>query len=231
MCGRIAQYSGIREFVDALSGLPQREQFRLPLEALQHYNIAPTGQVATLHLAEGTLLADLLPWGWKPHWATRQPNQNARVESVATLAFWRNAWPHRAIIPIDGWYEWVDEGGPKKQPYFIRRRDGRPTLCATIGNFPGLDGDAPPNPGTACITADALGGMLDVHDRRPITLAPELAWEWLDHATPKERAEQMVLHQGEPADEFEWYKVGLAVGNSRNQGSQLIQPLAPLGHA
>ena len=75
------------------------------------------------------------------------------------------------------------------------------------------------------ITADSAGGMVDIHDRRPVTLSPELAREWLDPALPKERAEQMVLLEGEPAEAFEWFKVDNAVGNVRNQGRELITPL------
>ena len=44
-------------------------------------------------------------------------------------------------------------------------------------------------------------------------------------ALSKERAEQMVLHQGEPAEAFEWFKVDTAVGNVRNKGPELIQPM------
>ncbi|WP_438268983.1 SOS response-associated peptidase family protein [Pseudomonas piscis] len=55
--------------------------------------------------------------------------------------------------------------------------------------------------------------MVDIHDRRPMVLAPDLAREWLDPAIPKERAEQTVPHQGEPADAFEWFRVNTAVGN------------------
>jgi putative SOS response-associated peptidase YedK len=61
-------------------------------------------------------------------------------------------------------------------------------------------------------------------NRRPVTLLPELAREWLDPATPKERAEQMVLLLGEPTEEFEWFKVDRAIGNVRNQGPDLIKP-------
>jgi putative SOS response-associated peptidase YedK len=57
------------------------------------------------------------------------------------------------------------------------------------------------------ITADSAGGMVDIHDRRPVALSPELAREWLDPATPKERAEELVLNEGEPTDVFEWFKV------------------------
>ena len=68
---------------------------------------------------------------------------------------------------------------------------------------------------------------MDIHDRRPVVLSPELAREWLDPGTPKERAEQIVLLQGEPAEAFEWFKVDCAVGNVRNQGAALIAPADP----
>ncbi len=67
--------------------------------------------------------------------------------------------------------------------------------------------------------------MVDIHDRRPVVLAPDLAREWLNPATPKERAEQMALHQGEPSELFEWFRVSAAVGNVRNHGAELIEPL------
>ncbi|MNJ44596.1 putative SOS response-associated peptidase YedK [compost metagenome] len=66
--------------------------------------------------------------------------------------------------------------------------------------------------------------MVDVHDRRPVVLAPETAREWLDPEMPKEQAEQMALNLGEPSDVFEWYRVSTAVGNVRNQGPELIRP-------
>ncbi len=74
------------------------------------------------------------------------------------------------------------------------------------------------------ITADSVGGMVDIHDRRPVTLSPELAREWLDPATPKDRAKLMVLQQGEPTEAFEWFKVDRSIGNVRNQGRDLIMP-------
>ncbi|MNM71638.1 putative SOS response-associated peptidase YedK [compost metagenome] len=66
--------------------------------------------------------------------------------------------------------------------------------------------------------------MLDVHDRRPVVLRPEQAREWLDLETSSERAEQL-LHEALPEDTFEWYPVGSAVGNWRNNGPELIQPI------
>ncbi|CAH0177283.1 Putative SOS response-associated peptidase YedK [Pseudomonas sp. Bi123] len=209
MCGRLSQYRGIHDFVAALS-MPNALANTVGDLPLERYNVAPSTQVALLHLEGDTLHADRVRWGWRPHWVKdRAAPINARAEKVAHGPFFRAIWPHRAITPIDNWFEWVDEGGPKKQP-------GRLT-----------DSDEGPgeHDGFVIITTDSAGGMVDIHDRRPVVLAPELAREWLDLSTPKERAEQMVLHQGESADVFEWFRVNQAVGNVRNQGEEFIQPL------
>ncbi|WP_338806908.1 SOS response-associated peptidase family protein [Pseudomonas chlororaphis] len=223
MCGRIAQYRYIDDYCDVL-GFDGKWLSSIENKPLDRYNVPPTTMVVLLHQAEDGRHADLVRWGWRPHWAKdRPPPVNARVEKVAHGPFFREIWPHRAICPIDGWFEWVDEGGPKKQPYFIHRRDGTPTLCAAIGQFPDADEGHGEHDGFVIITADSAGGMVDIHDRRPVVLAPELAREWLAPATPKERAEQMALHHSEPSEAFKWFKVDRAVGNSKNQGSHLIE--------
>ncbi|WP_325985764.1 SOS response-associated peptidase family protein [Pseudomonas protegens] len=222
MCGRLSQYSGIHDFVAALS-MPGALINNLGDQPLGRYNAPPTMQLALFHVAGDMLYADPVTWGWRPHWATdRAAPINARVEKVAHGPFFRQIWPHRAICPIDNWFEWVDEGGPKKQPYLIRHRDGSPILCASIGQLPEPNEGDGEHDGFVIITADAQGGMVDIHDRRPVVLAPELAREWLDPATPKERAEQMALQQGQAAEAFEWFKVSNAVGNVRNHGAELI---------
>lgn len=224
MCGRISQYRGLHEFADTLS-MDGAWRNNVGSQPLTRYNIAPSTPVAVMRVDDAGLRADLVKWGWRPHWATdRVPPINARAEKVAHGPFFRAIWPNRAITPVDGWFEWVDEGGPKKQPYYIRRRDGRPALCASIGQFAGSDHD-----GFVIITADAQGGMVDMHDRRPVVLVPELAREWLDPATPKEQAEQMALNLGEPSEVFEWYRVSTAVGNTRNQGPDIILPFSAAG--
>ncbi|WP_434695149.1 SOS response-associated peptidase family protein [Pseudomonas sp. Z1-14] len=226
MCGRLSQYTGIHDFVAALS-MPNALVSTVGDQPLGRYNGAPSQQLALLHQEDDTLHADMVRWGWRPHWAKdRAAPINARVEKVAHGPFYRPIWPNRAITPINNWFEWVDEGGPKKQPYLIRRRDQAPVLCASIGQFPTGGREPGDQDGFVIITADSAGGMIDIHDRRPVVLRPELAREWLDPATPKERAEQIALHQGEPSEAFEWFKVDRAVGNVRNQQAGLISPVS-----
>lgn len=227
MCGRLSQYRGIHDFVDALS-MQNPMVNNVGDKPIELYNIAPSKTVALLHLEDGVLFVDPVRWGWRPHWATdRKLPTNARVEKVAHGPYYRSIWPHRAIAPVDNWFEWLNEGGPKKQPYLIRRRDRAPVLCASIGQYPTGGCEPLDHDGFVIITADSASGMVDIHDRRPVVLSPDLACEWLDPATPKERAEQMVLHQGEPAEVFEWFAVGFEVGKTRNQGEQLIRPKMP----
>ncbi|MFU3368896.1 SOS response-associated peptidase [Pseudomonas aeruginosa] len=223
MCGRLSQYTGLHEFVDALS-MPN-VLVNLVGEQPERYNVAPSTTVTTLRTEGDALVAQAIRWGWRPFWARdRAAPINARVEKVAHGRFFSAAWKHRALTPVSGWFEWVDEGGTRKQPYHIQHADGSPILCAAIGQFPGLDDEPGEQHGFVIITADSAGGMVDIHDRRPVVLPPELAREWIDPATTPERAEQIALNQGEPSEAFTWYPVSRDVGNVRNQGPQLIEP-------
>jgi putative SOS response-associated peptidase YedK len=97
MCGRLSQYSGIHDFIAALS-MPNalaNSMCELPLE---RYNVAPSSRAALLHL-QGDLLHAAR---WRPYWVTgRAAPINARVEKIAHSPFFRTIWPHRAITPID----------------------------------------------------------------------------------------------------------------------------------
>ncbi|WP_426236106.1 SOS response-associated peptidase [Pseudomonas sp. TWP3-2] len=225
MCGRLTQYRGIHDFVAVLS-IPDALTNHVGDAPLARYNAAPTTQLAVLHQHAQQLHADNLRWGWRPHWARdRAAPINARVEKVAHGVFFRAIWQRRLIVPVDNWFEWVDSDDGR-QPWLIRRADQQPVFCAGIGQFPAPGEPPREDDGCVIITADSAGGMLDIHDRRPIVLSAELAREWLDPATPAPRAEQMLLFEGEPSETFEWYKVSKAVGNTRNQGPHLIEPVA-----
>jgi len=42
--------------------------------------------------------------------------------------------------------------------------------------------------GFVIVTEDSGGGMVDIHDRRPVVLEPEDARRWMDPETPVEEA-------------------------------------------
>lgn len=143
---------------------------------------------------------------------------NARTDQVATSAFWRIAWPHRMLTPINVWFEWTGEKG-NKRPWFIQRRDGQMTLCATDGQV--QHEEPQPGDGVAIITAASTGWMVDIHDQRPVALTPELAREWLAQATTRERARDMREH-GDGPELFEWCSVDVTANNARNEGPQIL---------
>lgn len=78
--------------------------------------------------------------------------------------------------------------------------------------------------GFVIITAASDQGMVDIHDRRPLGLTPEHANEWLDPGTTPSLAEEIAKELCQHTGEFEWFPVGKAVGNIKNQGPKLIAP-------
>ncbi|WP_431080117.1 SOS response-associated peptidase family protein [Pseudomonas thivervalensis] len=227
MCGRFVQYGGMAVFMEELG--PQLPLFNgFDAVPINRYNIAPTTRVQILHTSNAGLHITPIRWGWSPFWAKgKRPDPiNARVETVTTGKFFKQLWPNgRALVPSEGWYEWVqDPSDPKKkQPYFIRLKTKKPMFYGALAQAqPGLDdqdGD-----GFVIITAASDRGMVDIHDRRPLVLSPEQAREWLTLDLEPIRAEELAKECCRPAEDFEWYAVSKDVGSVRNQGAKLIQP-------
>lgn len=227
MCGRIVQQRGMPEYFSELA-----PRFRIisgyDAQPIDRYNVAPTTKVNILRADEAGIHIDPVRWGWSPFWAKgKRPDPiNARVETVTTGKFFKQLWPTgRALVPSDGWYEWVkDPGDPKKkQPYFIRLKSQAPMFYGALAQVtPGLEPHD--EDGFVIITAASDQGMVDIHDRRPLVLTPEFAREWMDPSTDSSIAEAIAKECCRPAEDFEWYPVGKAVGNVRNQGPELILP-------
>jgi putative SOS response-associated peptidase YedK len=223
------QYEGLVAFVEELS--PQGRLFSgyddIPIG---RYNVAPSTKVQIMHNSPEGLRFDPVHWGWAPFWAKgkRPAPINARVETVTTGRFFKQLWPDgRVLVPSEGWFEWVkDPDDPKKkQPYYIRLKTQSPMLFGALAQVhPGLeehDGD-----GFVIITAASDSGMVDIHDRRPLVLKPEHAREWLDPELSADRAKELAVECCQATEDFEWFPVGKAVGNVRNQGPELIQPIS-----
>ena len=65
--------------------------------------------------------------------------------------------------------------------------------------------------------------MQELHQRMPVFIAPEDYNTWLDcHADNTADADRLIA---QTAPDYEYYAVGTAVGNSRNEGAELIEPL------
>src|SRR5690606_26592064 len=120
--------------------------------------------------------------------------------------------------------DWVtnpDEPG-KKQPSYSNRRDNEPIQFAAIGEWRRAGGDPLDAAGFVIITAASDQALLVIHDRRPVVLSPQSAAEWMDPELASAEAERILHQECEPVEAFEWYPVGRAVGNVRNEGVKLL---------
>jgi putative SOS response-associated peptidase YedK len=69
--------------------------------------------------------------------------------------------------PLPGFYEWTKEGA-KKQPIYIRRRDGQPFAFAGLWEEWEREGEIIES--CAIITTEANDLMAEFHDRMPVIL-------------------------------------------------------------
>ena len=183
----------------------------------------------------------LLTWGLVPSWAkdVKLGLRMINARSVSLLdkpAFARAAVSRRCLVPADGWYEWQvsptatdRKGKARRQPFFVRRADGRPMAMAGVYEFwrdPALTPDDPEAWLTtyAIITQRAEPGLDRIHDRQPLVLEREQWARWLDpeRTDPDELRAEL---EPAPAGRFEAWPVGTAVGATRNNGPGLLEPV------
>jgi putative SOS response-associated peptidase YedK len=223
MCGRIRQARSLADYQEHIRWNP-RAIFDFDEGDRLRYNVPPGTRPIALHrLGDGSRQADPLFWGYKPRWYKRGPASNARLDTVLKGSpFWRPLLDRRIIVPAEGWYEWTGEKG-EKQPWFISARDDKPVLMAGITAWtPGREVLA--ETGFAIITDDSAGGMVDIHDRRPVCLSVDDALIWLDPETPTAAALEL-LSTPRPESAFRWWQVTRAMGNSRYQLPDTSDPV------
>jgi putative SOS response-associated peptidase YedK len=250
VCGRYASSRDPEDIVEEFeihTALPPRLE--------PDYNVAPTKDVyavverpprkdepdAPELPAERQLR--VVTWGLVPSWA-KDPKIgsrliNARMETVAEKPAFRRAFERRrAILPADGYYEWyvppdgppTKSGKPRKQPFFIRPKDGSVLAMAGLYELwrdPDKADDDPTRWRWTCtvITTDAEDDLGRIHDRMPLMLTPDRYDAWLD---PENRDRDALLALLQPASPglLDAYPVSTLVSNVANNGPELVEPLA-----
>lgn len=220
MCGRIKQ---AREVVDYGETMRANISTILDPEPGLKYNVPPSTRPLVFHRLDGADQVDRLYWGYRPSWYKRGLASNARLDTILKQSpFWRPLLTRRVIVPADGWYEWTGDKGDK-QPWYISPRDERPILMAGMTAWlPGREVLA--ETGFAIVTDDTAGGMIDIHDRRPICLTPEDARAWVDPDVSVDQALEL-LSTPRPESAFRWWEVTRAMGNSRYQMPDSSKPI------
>jgi putative SOS response-associated peptidase YedK len=232
MCGRFSSTSQLSFLL---------EQFRAePLGVEGHqpsWNVAPASDILVVTASsDGARQLRALRWGLVPRWA-KDPSGanrmiNLRAETVREKKGWRSTLARkRCIIPIDGFYEWQDQGkGKRKQPFYITSRDLSPLalagLWATWRDPAAKDQpDGDDELWTCTILTTSANKLMDsVHHRMPVILPPD-AWDaWLDPDNT-DTGQLAELLQPAPEELLTLWPVDPAVGNTRNNRPELLEPL------
>ena len=224
MCGRVhlsSDYSEVRIALelDDRAGVPNLQP---------SWNVAPTDDILVVRpdRATGRRISEKMKWGLIPAWSKEPkmmgPTFNARAETIDRTSTFRDAWRtgRRCLVVTNGFYEWRKRD---KQPYAIARAKQTFTVMAGIWEeWRARDGSEVIRSCTI-ITTDANDLIGRLHDRMPVILA-EADWpSWLGEA-PASEAELKALLRPYPSAEMELWPVGLAVGNWRNNGPELLIP-------
>ncbi|MFI0355461.1 SOS response-associated peptidase [Actinomadura sp. 9N407] len=199
--------------------------------------------------AEAVRQLRTLRWGLVPSWAKDlsigSRMINARMETVHEKASYKRPFARRrCLLPADGYFEWYavqDQGDeppddpaveqkkakkkkPQKQPFYIRPMDG--SVMAMAGLYELWKSPEGEWVWTCTvITTDAPDDLGRIHDRMPMIVERERWDAWLDPAlTDPDQVRGLLV----PAmsGTMTAQPVSKAVNNVRNNGPELIKPLA-----
>lgn len=217
MCGRYNLHNNPRMMAEVFAVLRGFEDEFRPA-----YNIAPTQSVVCLRDADQREFFRAR-WGLIPSWAKDAKIGasciNARSETIETKPAFRSAFKkRRCLVVADGFYEWRQTD---KQPFAISLTDG-PMLFAGLWET----WRSPEGPVESCTicTTSANEFMAPLHERMPVILAREVIDQWLDPQV-NDPAELTPLLTQYPSANMKAWPVGKAVGNVRNQGPALLEPI------
>jgi len=190
------------------------------------FNLAPTAVVPVVLATPSGRIITLHRWGLVPSWA-KDPAlgarlANARAETAADKPSFRAPFRRsRCLIPADGFYEWQARPGAAKQPYAIRAADG--TLLGFAGLWDRWEGPEGCLDTCTILTTAANAAMAPIHDRMPVILAPADYAAWLDPAALPGGLKALLRPC--PPGALRLHPVGPRVGNARNEGPGLAEPL------
>jgi len=246
MCGRFVSARKRLELLEEFGIERDRVPDGPEPEPEPDYNVAPTKRIfAVIERPDPSSRDDepaarelrVVRWGLVPSWAKDASGGgrliNARAETVAVKPAFRRAFAkRRCILPADGYYEWqavTQDSKTRKQPYYIVRKDGGALAFAGIYEL-WRDEALPADHErawlwtAAIITTQASDDVGQIHDRMPMTIAPQAWADWLDPATSDLGQLQATMVPA-MAGGLTSYPVSMAVNSVRNNGPELIRPL------
>ena len=213
------------------------------------YNVAPTDPVPVVRVVRaraGEREGLHMRWGFVPWWAQgrpldRAPAINARAETLRTNGMFRDAWRQgqRCLVALSGYFEWQAQPPDWRHtvPYYITVADQPTFFLAGVWDRSRAD-DGVALESVAVVTVPANPLMQAIHNskggrggrtllpeqerRMPAILAAEDHEIWLSGTSEQAYA----LLRPYPADLMVAWPVGNRVNSVRNNGPDLIEPVA-----
>jgi putative SOS response-associated peptidase YedK len=190
------------------------------------WNAAPTTDLPVVTHANGARTLETMRWGLIPSWAKDlkigRTTFNARAEGIATTPAFRGAWRagRRCLVLADGYYEWRDGD---KQPFAIALANRGPMTFAGLWDIWRAP-DGKPVKSFTVVTTRANSLLAQIHDRMPVIVPPDRWPSWLGEAAVAENELKAMLAPF-PAERMAMWPVDRRVGNVRNDGPDLFEPL------
>ena len=203
------------------------------------FNVAPTSRVLGIVNSGGGISVGAFSWGLIPRWAPDTSRAasliNARIETVGEKPSFRDlVAQHRCVIPMDGYFEWKeqlrhDAMKPMKQPYYFSAHSqsgySHKGVLAVAGLWTAWKDPNQPNTPVVhtvvALTTDANDMVSKVHHRMPVLLDRSGVANWLDDKNINPLAQIQVVDN----DALVVCAVSTKVNSSRNNGSDLIEPI------
>lgn len=225
MCGRYSL------FIDA-GAVEQRFDAQFAFDFQPRYNAAPGQQLPVLR-DDSRESITRGQWGLVPSWADEPSTTliNARSETVAEKPAFRDAYRNRrCLVPVDGFYEWVEAAGGK-QPYRITSTDNKPFALAGLwetwtpdytqtglGDFSNGGGRGDPEPlvSFTVLTREPNDTVSQYHDRMPVVLEERDEEAWLDGT-------DVGTLDPTPEEVLRGYPVSRAVNNPSNDSQAVVE--------
>lgn len=242
MCGRFAFFQEIEPLIEDLGAVDLADPHLRP-----RWNIPPTVPIyvvtESIDKETGEVLRALrvARWGLLPPFAKDESFSsrtfNARRETLAEKPSFRGSLArYRALVPMNGYYEWVrDDQGKRKQPFFVSDASGAPLWMAALVSWwkgpGGHEGPAASPDGAfllsaTVITRQASGELARLHDREPVMLCRDEIDAWLDTGMDAKDEVQAWISRDDillPQDALEIREADPRVGRVGNEGPELIE--------
>jgi putative SOS response-associated peptidase YedK len=229
MCGRVRLASDYSEIKIRMKFAPDS----LAPNFAPDWNKPPTmPMLVALRSEDGKRVAKMMRWGLLRHWAKDEKiaysTFNARSEEFTTKPAFKDAWKwgQRCLVITDGFYEWkkLDAKGKEKQPYAIGMANGENMVMAGLWSRWKNPKNGEEVLSCTVLTCGPNDAMAEIHNRMPVIL-DEKDWpKWLgEEAATNE--ELLALLRPCPDEWLKIWAVDKKVGNVRNTGRELTEPL------